>query len=59
MKDFIVPVVAIIVIGIIECVALCNGIDGIMLTSSCTLIGGIAGYKIPNIGKQNRQKSDP
>jgi len=39
-------VTAIIVIGIVICVALMNNIDGIILSLSLTIIGGIAGYGV-------------
>lgn len=47
MKDkWKVRVVAILVIGILEGIALWKGIDGSLLALAFGAIGGIAGYKI-------------
>ena len=43
MKDWRVAIVAIIVIGIIESIALLNRIDGALLGIGMLLIGAIAG----------------
>ena len=36
-------------IALVECVALCNGIDGVMLTFSIGALCGLVGYKIDAI----------
>ncbi len=46
MKKYIVPVVAIIILGALEAVALSNGIDGALFMSVTATIGGIAGYTV-------------
>ena len=46
MKDWIVPSLAIIVIGTIEFYALYLGINGTVLAVNVAIIGGIGGYKI-------------
>lgn len=40
------PIVAIAGIVAIEVVALCNGVNGIALSSSLALVAGIGGYQI-------------
>ena len=46
MKTWIVPSLAIIVIGAIEIYALSQGINGTVLALNAAAIAGIGGYKI-------------
>jgi len=46
MNKIIVPCVAIVTLGVLETVALCNGIDGALFMSATALIAGIAGYTV-------------
>ena len=47
MKEFLIVIItAIVMIGIIECVALMNGIDGSYLALSFTTIGTIIGISL-------------
>lgn len=46
MKKLIVPCVAIVVLGALEALALCKGIDGTLFSSIVAVIGGIAGYTV-------------
>jgi len=44
MKSLVIPVVAILAIVVLECVAISKGMNGVMLAGSIGLIAGIAGY---------------
>jgi len=46
LKKSILPIVAIIVIGVILLVALSQGQDGVLLSLGVTVIAGIAGYEV-------------
>jgi len=46
MKTVIVSCIAIVGIIIIECVALSNKINGVMLMSSLSIIAGLGGYYV-------------
>lgn len=48
-----VIITAIIAILILEAIALAKGIDGVLLASAFTIIGGLAGYKVKS--EQNKR----
>jgi len=52
----IISVVAIICITILEAIALSKGIDGAMLMSALSIIGGIAGYKLRETIEINKRR---
>lgn len=43
MKDYRIAITSIIVIGVIECVALLQGVNGTMLSGAIGIIAGIGG----------------
>jgi hypothetical protein len=44
--DVIIKVVAIVALTVINVTALMNGIDTILTSTVCAIIGGIAGYSV-------------
>jgi len=46
MNKLIITIVTIIAIVIIELVALCKGIDGVLLAGTIAVIAGLGGYGI-------------
>lgn len=46
MKDWLVPIVAIIMIGIMQINMALLGHDGMVMMSCASLIAGIVGYKV-------------
>lgn len=48
--------VAIIVIGIIEIIALLNGINGVAISLSIGAIAGIGGFEIGNIYQTHKKR---
>ncbi len=46
MKKYFIPGLAIVVIGGLEALALCKGIDGIAFSGTVAIIAGIAGYVV-------------
>lgn len=49
MKKYIVPITAIIVIGVLESIALLKNINGALLAGSVFVIGGICGYWVKSL----------
>lgn len=45
----IITICGIASVTILEIVALCNGIDGALLTTAIAVIAGMAGYEIKNM----------
>lgn len=45
-KYFIITIVAILVLGALEGIALMNGIDGVLFTGIAAIISGLAGYNV-------------
>ena len=52
MKNYIIPVVAIICIAAMQMWSMAHGHDGLILVSSIAVIAGIAGYKVPDLLNQ-------
>jgi len=46
LKDYRIAITAIIVIGVIECMALLQGVNGTMLSGAIGIIAGIGGLSI-------------
>ncbi len=55
-RNIIVPIVAIVVLGGLEAVALMNGIDGVLFTSIAAIIGGLGGYGVHKARSKNEGK---
>lgn len=43
LKDYRIAITSIIVIGVIECVALVQGVNGVLLSGAIGVIAGIGG----------------
>lgn len=57
MKNLIVPVVAMVCIAAMQIYAMSQGHDGLILVTCIAVIAGIAGYKMPSLLEQIKNKS--
>ena len=55
IKD-LVPILAIVVIGGLEALALSQGINGVLLAGSIAAIAGIGGYKVKSSVDKRKAK---
>ncbi|MDD5092788.1 MAG: hypothetical protein PHV74_00180 [Dehalococcoidia bacterium] len=53
-KSALPTVTAIAAIVIMECVAMCNGIDGKVLTLSVAAVAGLGGFKLNDVLKNKK-----
>jgi hypothetical protein len=51
------PLLAIIAIAFVECFALSHGIDGTILVISIAVMSGIAGYQLPKLLDEIKNKN--
>ncbi|MBA7701394.1 hypothetical protein ES703_110130 [subsurface metagenome] len=59
MKPIIATIVAIVAIAGLEAYAISQGINGVALAGSCSLIAGLGGYQINKIVKKKPPDDSP
>lgn len=50
------PIVAIVCITVLECVALARGVNGVLLSLGIAAISGLGGYQVHKLRAKHEQK---